>query len=387
MVKCGTLQFGNCEARLSKNPIYVARPMVPEIDDFISVLSPALQNRRLTNGGPISAELELRLSEVFRVPHVNLTTNGTIAIEIAAKAVGFSNKVITTPFTFAATVGALIWMGLDPILVDIDEDYLTIDPESVANAIDDSVGGILGVHVYGCPCDVDALGEIARTARIPIVYDGAHVFDATYKGKSIVSYGDATTMSFHATKQFNTGEGGAIVTASAEINSRINNIKNFGIESEDMISDIGTNGKMSEINAAFGIANLNVLFEEKARRAAVSSIYTSELSGHKDIRLVPQRLTTKASTNYYAIRLPVQNGEPLRNKVYLELREQGIYTRKYFYPLLSDVQSYRKHMSQKEFDIPNAMRAAQEVLALPLHGGVSDENALMICDAIKKAIA
>jgi len=259
------------------------------LDDFLFYLKPALEARRLSNGGPISANLELRLSELLRTRYVNLTSNGTVAIEIAAKALNFQKKVITTPFTFAATIGALLWVGLDPILVDVEEDYLTLSPEAVEGAIDDDVSGILGVHVYGCPCDVDALGSISRNHSVPILYDGAHVFDSTYKGRPIVSYGDATTMSFHATKQFNTGEGGAIVTSSAAINTKISLLKNFGIESEDLISDVGINGKISEINAAFGLANLNALFDERARRSSISQIYTDILSGDNKIKIVPQR--------------------------------------------------------------------------------------------------
>ncbi|WP_271894154.1 DegT/DnrJ/EryC1/StrS family aminotransferase [Candidatus Phyllobacterium onerii] len=371
---------------VSNTPIYVARPIVPTLEDFVSHLSPALESRRLSNGGPISADLALRLSELLRTRYVNLMTNGTVAIEIAAKALNFKNKVITTPFTFAATVGALIWIGLDPVLVDVEEDYLTLSPESVSAAIDEDVSGILGVHVYGCPCDVDALDSISRNHQIPVLYDGAHVFDATYNGRPIVSYGDATTMSFHATKQFNTGEGGAVVTSSSEIDTKLSLLKNFGIKSEDVISDIGINGKMSELNAAFGLANLNALFEERARRSAVSQIYRDSITEDNKIRIVPQRPGTVGSTNYFAIRLPVENGVSLRDKVYLALRDLGIYTRKYFYPLLSDIPAYTAHMTQTKFDLPNAQRAANEVLTLPLHGGVTDAAALYIAESLKAAL-
>ncbi|MGX5843487.1 DegT/DnrJ/EryC1/StrS family aminotransferase [Mesorhizobium sp. ArgA1] len=371
---------------MPNTPIYIARPIVPTIDDFVAQLTPALESRRLTNGGPISADLELRLAELFRTRHVNLMSNGTVAIEIAAKALNFRKKVITTPFTFAASVGALIWIGLDPVLVDIEEEYLTISPDSVASAIDGDVSGILGVHVYGCPCDVDALATISSSNRIPILYDGAHLFDATYNGRPVVNYGDATTMSFHATKQFNTGEGGAVVTSSLEVNSRVSILKNFGIESEDLISEVGINGKMSELNAAFGLANLNALFEERARRSAVIQIYRDSLSEHRKIQIVPQRPGTVGSSSYFAIRLPVENGRPLRDKVYLALREIGIYTRKYFYPLMSDVTPYTSRMSQTMFDLPNAKRAALEVLTLPLHGGVTDDDALFIATSVKDAI-
>jgi dTDP-4-amino-4,6-dideoxygalactose transaminase len=371
---------------MTNNPIYVARPIVPVVEDFLSYVRPALDNRRLSNGGPNCHNLELRLSELFRTRYVSLTSNGTVAIEIAAKALNFRNRIITTPFTFAATVGALIWIGLDPVLVDVEEDHLTIDPNAVKEALDDDVGGILGVHVYGCPCDVDTLDKLARDATIPIAYDGAHVFDSTLNGRAIVSYGDATTMSFHATKQFNTGEGGAIVTNSHEVNTRIGLLKNFGIESEDVISELGVNGKMSELNAAFGLANLNALFEERARRTEVATIYSDHLAEHPKIKIVPQRPSTLGAPSYFAVRLPVENGVRLRDKAYLTLRDLGIFTRKYFYPLLCDVPAYTAQMSQKDFKVPNARRAAQEVLTLPLHGGVTNETATYIAESLKASV-
>ncbi|MBA8845677.1 dTDP-4-amino-4,6-dideoxygalactose transaminase [Ochrobactrum sp. RH1CCR137] len=361
--------------------------MVPNVDDYIKTLLPSLEARRLTNGGALSSELEMRLSELFLTRHVSLVSNGTIAIELAAKAVGLRKKVITTPFTFAATVGALLWIGLDPVLVDIDDEYLTIDPHRVQEAIDEDVSGILGVHVYGCPCDVDELENISNKFKIPVIYDGAHVFDGMYNGKPLVGYGKATTLSFHATKQFNTGEGGAIVTSDPLVDEQVRLFKNFGIQSEDTITAIGTNGKMSELNAAFGLANLSILFEERQRRAAVNSIYLNELEGHSKIKVVPMRPGMMGSNHYFAVRLPVENGYPLRDRAYMYLRERGIFSRKYFSPLISNVPAYTQHMSQKCFDLPNANRAAQEVLVLPLHGGISDEHAYIIARELKNSLA
>ncbi|WP_262266296.1 MULTISPECIES: DegT/DnrJ/EryC1/StrS family aminotransferase [Microvirga] len=371
---------------MKNNPIYVARPIVPSVDEFLSYLRPALENRRLSNGGPNCHNLEHRLSEILRTPHVSLMSNGTIAIEIAAKALNFRNRIITTPFTFAATVSALIWIGLDPVLVDVEEDYLTIDPNAVKEHLDSNVGGILGVHVYGCPCNVDALDDLAKAASIPILYDGAHVFESTFNGRPIVGYGDATTMSFHPTKQFNTGEGGAIVTNSYEVHAKVGLLKNFGIESEDLISEVGTNGKMSELNAAFGLSNLSAVFEERAKRTEIAAIYTDCLVEHPKIKIVPQRPGTLGAPSYFAVRLPVENGIRLRDKAYLALRELGIFTRKYFYPLLCDVPSYRMHMTQKEFKLPNARRAAEEVLTLPLHGGITNEAAVYIAQSLKASL-
>lgn len=368
------------------NPIYVARPIVPNQQEFQEILSTAFNSRHLTNGAALVTALELRLGQMLSSPNISLVCNGTVAIEVAARALRFTGKVITTPFTFPATLNALLWIGLEPVLVDVEDEYLTIDPLMVERALTDDVSGIVGVHVYGNPCDLNRLELIARARNLPILYDGAHVFDGTYQGVPIVKSGDATTLSFHATKFFNTAEGGAIVSKSSAVRDSVNSLRNFGIKSEDNIIAAGINGKMSELSAAFGLANLNQLSEERDRRIAVIDTYNEILSRHSGIQIVPTRPGTSRRIQYYAIRIGSDGLKSVRDDVYEKLRQQGIFARRYFWPLLSDVDSLRSKLREQSFDFPIASRAAKEVLVLPLHGGISNDDASRIGNAVIEAL-
>jgi dTDP-4-amino-4,6-dideoxygalactose transaminase len=354
--------------------------------EYIELLTIAFKNRRLTNGASLVSTLQLRLAEILRAPHVSLVSNGTVAIEIAARALGMSGKVITTPFTFPATLSALLWIGLEPVLVDIEDEFLTIDPDRIEECITKDVSGIVGVHVYGNPCDVPRIASIARKRGIPVLYDGAHVFDATYDGEPIVNAGDATTLSFHATKYFNTAEGGAVVASNPATAERVANLKNFGIRAEDQIVDIGINGKMSELNAALGLANLNSLHAEKMQRQSVIDTYNDVLQGHDGISVLPTRAGTSERFQYFTIRLPGNGKLSRRDRVYNSLREKGIFARRYFWPLLTEVPALRSRLMQDSLSFPVAERAAAEVLVLPLHGGVSTDDAARIGNEIIEVI-
>jgi dTDP-4-amino-4,6-dideoxy-D-glucose transaminase len=371
---------------VSRRPIYVSQPIVPDLDEFIEMLNVALNTRRLTNGGPLVSMLELRLQEMLRVPYVSLVSNGTVAIEVAARALGMRGKVITTPFTFSATLNALLWIGLEPILVDVEDDFLTIDPTRIEEAFTSDVSGIVGAHVYGNPCNTTRIDAIGVQQNVPVLYDGAHVFDATIYGDPIVAAGTATTLSFHATKFFNTAEGGAIVTPDANISDRISKLKNFGIASEDTIVDVGINAKMSELNAAFGLANLTRLPQEKLQREAIIATYSEVLSSHDAIKLVARRPGTSERHQYFPIRLAGRRDFSLRDKVYAVLRGRGIFARRYFYPLLSDVEAIRARLTQKHLEFPIAEKAAGEVLVLPLHGGLTVDDAIWIGEEVIEAI-
>jgi dTDP-4-amino-4,6-dideoxy-D-glucose transaminase len=371
---------------MSSGPHYVARPIVPKPDDFLELLKVAFATRRLSNGGPLNNMLQLRLAELLRAPFVSLVSNGTVAIEVAARALNMKGPVVTTPFTFPATVSALLWIGLNPVLVDIEEDYLTISAQCIEAALTEEVTGIVGVHVYGNPCDIVGIQRVADRAKIPVLYDGAHAFDGLYCDEPIVLAGDATTLSFHATKLFNTAEGGAVVTRRNDVNERIALLRNFGIASEDNIIDVGINAKMSEINAAFGLANLNLLTEERHQRELVVSTYKEIFEDHRLVKVVPRRPQSISPNQYFAIRFPGSETTRLRDRVYEQLRTKGIYARRYFYPLLSEVPAIRAHLRQTSFSFPNATRAAAEVLVLPLHGGIDCEDAAMIGHAVIEAV-
>jgi dTDP-4-amino-4,6-dideoxy-D-glucose transaminase len=371
---------------VSNVPFYVARPIVPEMDVFLEWLKVPFSTRRLTNGSAMVSMLQLRLAELLGCPHLSLVSNGTVAIELAARALNMRRKIITTPFTFPATVNALLWIGIEPVFVDIEDDYLTLDPSGIEAALTPEITGIVGVHVYGNPCDMAAIGRVSEKAGIPVLYDGAHAFDGSYRGESIVLGGDATTLSFHATKIFNTAEGGAVATRRADVNERISLLRNHGIASEDNIVDVGINAKMSELNAAFGLATLDALLDERTRRQLVVSIYTEILQDHELIRIVPRRPQSVSAEQYFAIRLVGSSKTRLRDVVYERLRARGIHARRYFYPLLSEVPAIRAQTTQRSFDLPNATRAASEVLVLPLHGGIGRDDAAMIANAVIEAI-
>ncbi len=363
-------------------PLYITSPSVPTEAELSALLRTALESRRLSNAGPLNHQLKLRLSEMLKVPHLALTSNGTAAIEVVARALEFHGKVITTPFTFPATAAALIWTGATPVFVDVEEDFLTIDPNAVEQAMDESVSGILGVHVYGNPCDVVRLDAISKKHRIRLAYDGAHAFGTTYDNVDISRYGDATTFSFHATKIFTTAEGGAICVNSPELHRKIELLSNFGIESEDSVADIGINAKMSEIHAAFGLANLLHYHDDLEQRREIRKCYDEAFANLKGISTLGDRPGISNRLQYYVIR--VRDGK--RDSVQSDLKSSGVFARRYFYPLLSDIKAYRQVCPSASNPFPNATRAAAEVLALPLSASMKKEDALRVARIIKTSI-
>jgi dTDP-4-amino-4,6-dideoxygalactose transaminase len=305
-----------------------------------------------------------------------------MALQLAAKSLDMNGKVLCTPFTFVATLTSLLWVGVQPVLVDIEDEYLTIDPDALEGAVSDDITGIVGVHVYGNPCDVNRIDGISKKHGIPVLYDAAHVFDATLDGTSILGFGDASATSFHATKLFNTCEGGAIIANRAETSARISRNKNFGIVAEDKIEDIGINAKMSELNAAFGLAVLERMNGEKSARRQIVAAYNKAFKGHDKIRVVGNRPGLNERLQYYVIRIP--NGA--RDAVYIRLREKGIYARRYFSPLLSGVPAVCDLLDNPAKRFPVAERAAKEVLALPLHSGLTMDDAVRISREVISAV-
>ena len=355
--------------------IYVTRPIVPESEDLAELISSILKSRRLTNGGPIESHLRLRLSEIMRVPRLSLVCNGTVALQLGAKALDMSGRVACSPFTFVATLSALLWIGIEPVLVDIEDEFMTLDPEALEDIATEEVSGIVGVHVYGNPCDVNRIENIANRNGLPVLYDAAHVFDGAFNGQSIMSFGDASATSFHATKLFNTCEGGAVIARNDAVAARIAKYKNFGIVAEDDIEDVGINAKMSELNAAFGLAVLEQMGSEKAARREVISTYNDAFKNQDLVRVVGDRPGLSERLQYYVIRIP---GHGRRDAVYDRLREKGVFARRYFYPSLSEVPAIAKHLSHSKMSWPVAERAAKEVLALPIHSGVTLDDAARI---------
>jgi dTDP-4-amino-4,6-dideoxygalactose transaminase len=363
--------------------IVVSRPIVPDLEQFTGYLRLCFEQGRFTNGGPLLSLLELRLRELTAARNLCLVSNGTIAIELALRALGIQGEVITTPFTFCATSHAISWAGATPVFADIDPERLTIDPARIEAAITPHTQAILGVHIYGHPCDVLAIQRIADKHGLAVIYDGAHSFNTSHNGTPIGHYGNATTYSFHATKLFHTGEGGAIETNDAALAEKLRALRNFGIESEDVVSECGTNAKMSELSAAMGLAVLDKLGDEHAARASLRTIYENLLRDTPGIRIC-NTSEDSARSLYFVIRVDVSGDPARRDRLQAALKSQGVLARKYFYPLTTEAAFHRATANPQ--DTPVAFRASREVLALPFHSGVTEADAAKIAGVIISAM-
>lgn len=351
---------------MNNSPVFVTQPYLPPLEEFIPYLEQIWKNRVLTNGGPFHQQFEKALCEYLGVEHIALFTNGTLALVTALQALRINGEVITTPYSFVATAHSLLWNGIKPVFVDIDAKTLNLDPLKVESSITPQTTAIMPVHCYGNPCDVDAIQRIADNYNLRIIYDAAHAFGVRDKSGSILRYGDLSVLSFHATKVFNTFEGGAIVCPDAKTKQRIDHLKNFGFVDELTVVASGINGKMSEINAAFGLLQLKHIDIALARRKEIDSIYRSGLENVKGIRCLKPVL--ESSQNYSYFPILVQTDYPLsRDALYQRLKDHGIYSRRYFYPLISDFPMYRGLPSAQKNNLPVAITAAEQVLCLPIY--------------------
>ncbi|MDQ0839819.1 DegT/DnrJ/EryC1/StrS family aminotransferase [Sphingomonas faeni] len=363
------------------NPIYVTRPYLPPLEEFLPFLEKIWETRVLTNNGPFHQELESQLTGVFDSQYVSLTSNGMLALTAAIDAAKLTGEVITTPYSFVATTHALALQGLEPVFVDVRSHDLNIDPDAIEAAITPRTSAIMAVHVYGNPCAVEAIEEIAKRHDLIIIYDAAHAFGVRYKGRSLLSYGDFAALSFHATKAFNTFEGGAVVSNSEDRKLAVNSARNFGIADEVNIPSLGTNAKMSEINAAFGIVQLKHFEQVRRERRAIDTLYREMLGGVTGIDLID--IPEDVEPNYSYFPILVNEHFPMsRDMLYGVLKEQNIFSRRYFFPLLSSLPMYEHLPSAALGLLPIAERAARQVLSLPIYPDLSNEDQLRICDAI-----
>ena len=363
-------------------PIYVTRPMLPPLGEYTELLQDIWASGWLANGGDQHRALEAELAQWLQVPHLSLFNNGTIALVVACQALRLTGEVITTPFTFPATPHVLSWNNVTPVFADIDPETLCIDPASVEPLVTRRTTGILGVHVYGVPCNVDALGAIAHRHGLRVVYDGAHAFGTQINGQAIGTFGDATMFSFHATKLFHTAEGGALAVNDPDLKQHIDLLKNFGIKNENEIVMPGINGKMSELQAALGRVVLRYVEGERQRRAAIRQVYEQRLSGITGLRLHAMPGGVTDSLQYLVLRVNAGQAGCSRDTLHERLKRYNIITRKYFHPLCSDYSCYRHLPSASPQHLPNAYRVASEVLALPLYGALTADDVHRICDAI-----
>ena len=348
------------------SPIYVTQPYLPPLQEFLPYLEEIWDKKILTNSGPFHQQLEKALCDYLGVKHLALMSNGTLGLVTALQALRVSGEVITTPYSFVATAHSLLWNGIKPVFVDICPHTLNLDPAKIEAAITPQTTAILPVHCYGHPCDVDTIQRIADNYNLKVIYDAAHAFGVQDAGGSILRHGDLSVLSFHATKVFNTFEGGAIVCPDAKTKLRIDQLKNFGYVDEVTVVAPGINGKMSEINAAFGMLQLKHIDEALERRRQIAAAYREALAGVAGIRCLQDVGGEIANHAYFPIL--VESEYPLsRDALYQKLKDNNIYARRYFYPLISDFPMYRGMPSAHRKNLPVAAAASQKVLCLPIY--------------------
>jgi dTDP-4-amino-4,6-dideoxygalactose transaminase len=361
--------------------INVTRPFLPPLEEMLPLLREMWSSRILTNNGPFHERLEARLSGLFGGRSVSLVANGTLALSIALDAGGAEGEVITTPYSFVATAHAVKMGRLTPVFADVDPATLNIDPAAVEAAITPRTSAILAVHVYGTPCDVDALQRVADRHGLTLLYDAAHAFGVRRAGRSLMDYGDFSTLSFHATKAFNTFEGGAIV-CGAEARAAVDRLRNFGIADEVTVEAVGGNAKMNEFAAALGLLQLDHFETVRAELARIDRVYRELLAGVEGLDPLPAQADVEPNFSYFPV-LVLPSFRTDRDGLYEALKTQGIHARRYFYPLLSNLPMYRDLPSAAPERLPVANRAAEQILCLPIYAGLDEPTQRRIVDVIR----
>lgn len=365
--------------------IYVTQPALPDLKEFIPYLEKIWGNKILTNNGPFHQQLEKELAGFLGVPYISLFVNGTLALVTALQVLRITGEVITTPYSFVATTHALWWNNIKPVFVDIEPEYGNIDPERIEEAITPQTTAILPVHVYGNPCKVERIQEIADTYGLKVIYDAAHAFGNNYKGQSILNWGDLSTLSFHATKPFNTMEGGAIICHDDKTKQRIDYLKNFGFAGETKVMAPGINSKMNEMQAALGLLQLKHHQANIEKRQQIANTYKHELKDIEGIKLLdePEDLSNNNHA-YFPIFVDETKFGKSRDDLYEHLKENNIFGRRYFYPLISEFPPYRGLNSAKPENLPVAEKIAKQVICLPIYPDLEMNIVDDICSIIKE---
>ena len=363
------------------NPIYVTQPYLPPLEEFIPYLQEIWDKKIITNGGPFHQQLEKQLCEYLGVNYISLFTNGTVALVTALQALRITGEVITTPYSFVATAHSLLWNGIKPVFVDVDPNTLNLDPAKIEAAITPQTTAIMPVHCYGHPCDVDAIQKIADNYNLRVIYDAAHAFGVKCHCGSVLNHGDLSVLSFHATKVFNTFEGGAIICRDAKTKQRIDQLKNFGFVDETTVVAPGINGKMSEINAAFGLLQLTHINQALARRKEIDATYRQQLQSVKGIHCLGDAGEAVANHSYFPILVEAEY--PLsRDALYQKLKDHNVFARRYFYPLISDFPMYRGLPSAYRDNLPVATNAAKKIMCLPIYPALAPADQQRVVDLI-----
>jgi dTDP-4-amino-4,6-dideoxygalactose transaminase len=358
--------------------LYVTRPVLPPLEEFIPYLEKIWQSQCLTNNGPFHQELEQTLARYLGVKRVCLFANGTLALLIALQALRITGEVITTPYSFVATTHGLWWNGIKPVFVDIDPEYMNLDPKRIEAAITPKTTAILPVHVYGNPCHVEEIKEISDTYGLKVIYDAAHAFGVTVDGQSVLNFGDLSVLSFHATKAYTTFEGGAIVCHDEAMGRRIDFLKNFGYANETTVVGPGINAKMNEFQAALGLLQLKYVDETIRKRKEITAYYREHLAWTPGLRMLKDMPGVGHSYSYFPVLIDKDKFGKSRDQVYDELKQRNIYARRYFYPLISQFPTYRGLESAQPGRMPVAEDITQKILCLPLYSDLALNEVEMI---------
>lgn len=364
--------------------IPVTSPLLPDLDEFHGMLKEIWKSKWITNNGNFHKQLEKELAEYLKVPYLSLFTNGTLPLITALQALHITGEVITTPYSFVATTHALWWNGIKPVFVDIDLATGNMDPEKIEAAITPRTTAIMPVHVYGKPCNTEAIQEIADKYGLKIIYDAAHAFGVEVNGKSLLNAGDMSTLSFHATKVYNTIEGGALVMHDEKMKKRIDYLKNFGFADEITVVGPGINSKMDEIRAAYGLLNLRQVDAAIEARHQVAVKYRKELRNVEGISFFDDMAGVKHNYSYFPIFVEAKKYGMTRDKLYSKMKEQNVLGRRYFYPLISTFSTYRGLDSAGPSNLPNAHKMANSVICLPMYHNLKESEIERVINIIRK---
>ena len=357
---------------MNQRQITVTSPLLPDLDEFQGLLKEIWDSKWVTNNGQFHKQLEQALGAYLKVPYISLFTNGTLPLLTALQALNINGEVITTPYSFVATTHSIWWNGCKPVFVDIDPSNCGIDPDKIETAITPRTSAIMPVHCYGKPCDMERIQAIADKYGLKVIYDAAHAFGVEVNGKSVLEQGDMATLSFHATKVYNTLEGGALVMRDAETKKRVDYLKNFGFAGETKVVAPGINSKMDEVRAAYGLLNLRQVDEAIEKRHQVAIKYRKAFRNVKGIRFFDDMPGVRHNYSYFPIFVDAEEYGMTRDELYFKMKEQGVLGRRYFYPLISTFSSYCGLPSAAPENLPVATRIANEVICLPMHHELSD---------------
>jgi dTDP-4-amino-4,6-dideoxygalactose transaminase len=367
------------------NQITVTSPLLPNLDEFHGILKEIWDSKWVTNNGQFHKQLEEALCKYLKVPFISLFTNGTLPLLTALQALRITGEVITTPYSFVATTHSIWWNGCKPVFVDIEEATCGIDPDKIEAAITPKTTAIMPVHCYGKPCNMERIQAIADKYGLKVIYDAAHAFGVEVNGQSVLCQGDMATLSFHATKVYNTLEGGALVMHDAETKKRIDYLKNFGFAGETEVVAPGINSKMDEVRAAYGLLNLRHVDEAIEKRHQVAVRYREALRDVKGIRFFDDMPGVRHNYSYFPIFINAEEYGMTRDELYFKMKEQGVLGRRYFYPLISTFSTYCGLPSATPENLPVATRIANEVICLPMHHGLSEEDLGRVLRCITKS--